>query len=258
MRHPRADRCTGHAGAGPPAADGPARGAGAHRHADRHPGQRAARRAPANCAFHLRTLAKYGYVEEAGAARAGSGRGAGTAPRWSITSRAGRTRRRRRGRGGAARSGWTGAWTGRKVRLSAGRSWPAEWQHSGLPIESEYILLPDRRPRRVELGAEVGRLYRRTEDRLRSTRSAAPAGAMPDRDAGCSATRLTAAWLGWRLTCPVLQHRDARVYWPARSCPYRGQRAVAGHGHLGETAPAATARPAAFFASICGSLPEPC
>ena len=30
---------------------------------------------PANCAFHLRTLAKYGFLEEAGAAGAGSGRG---------------------------------------------------------------------------------------------------------------------------------------------------------------------------------------
>ncbi len=35
---------------------------------------------PANCAFHLRTLAKYGLVEEAGGAKAGSGRGAGRLP----------------------------------------------------------------------------------------------------------------------------------------------------------------------------------
>ena len=31
---------------------------------------------PANASFHLRTLAKYGFVEEAPAARAASGRGA--------------------------------------------------------------------------------------------------------------------------------------------------------------------------------------
>ena len=47
---------------------------------------------PANCAFHLRTLAKYGFVEEAGGGAGGSGPG-GCASAASRSCRPGRTRR---------------------------------------------------------------------------------------------------------------------------------------------------------------------
>ena len=49
--------------------------------------------------------------------------------------------------------------------LARRRSWPAEWQHSGLPTESQFILYITPEEAR-EFGAEVERLYRRFEDRL--------------------------------------------------------------------------------------------
>src|SRR5215831_7968530 len=64
---------------------------------------------PANCAFHLRTLAKYGFVEEAGAAASGRG---GCATAASRSSRRGRTARPGSPPGPRRRSGSTGGWPG--------------------------------------------------------------------------------------------------------------------------------------------------
>ena len=131
---------------------------------------------PANCAFHLRTLAKYGYVEEAGGGR-------------------GRERPWRRAHAAlhitseqddptavlaAQELGnfWTDTLLGRaRSALSQSASWPAEWRHSGVLGQSEYISYVTLEEAR-EFGAEVQRLYERFFDRVDHP-DRRPEGAMP-------------------------------------------------------------------------------
>ena len=131
---------------------------------------------PANCAFHLRTLGKYGYVVEAGG-------GKGRERPWRRAHTALHITTEQEDPGAAVAAEELGQfWADRimeraRSALARRRSWPTEWQHSGLPTESQFILYitPDEAR---EFGAEVGRLYRRFEDRLDHPERR-PEGAMP-------------------------------------------------------------------------------
>jgi DNA-binding transcriptional ArsR family regulator len=131
---------------------------------------------PANCAFHLRTLGKYGYVVEAGG-------GKGRERPWRRAHTALHITTEQEDPGAAVAAEELGQfWVERimeraRSALARRRSWPAEWRHSGLPTESEYILYMTPEEAR-EFGAEVERLYRRFEDRLDHPERR-PDGAMP-------------------------------------------------------------------------------
>jgi DNA-binding transcriptional ArsR family regulator len=131
---------------------------------------------PANCAFHLRTLGKYGYVVEAGG-------GKGRERPWRRAHTSLHITTEQEDPGAAVAAEELGQfWVDRimeraRSALARRNSWPAEWRHSGLPTESEYILYMTPEEAR-EFGAEVGRLYRRFEDRLDHPERR-PDGSMP-------------------------------------------------------------------------------
>jgi len=131
---------------------------------------------PANCAFHLRTLAKYGYVEEAG-----GGKGRERPWRRAHTELHITTEQEDPGAALAAEElgrFWLETTLDRaRSMLSGRRVWPEEWRHTGLLGESEYIayMTPDEAR---EFEAEVQHLYRRFEDRVDHPERR-PDGAMP-------------------------------------------------------------------------------
>jgi DNA-binding transcriptional ArsR family regulator len=131
---------------------------------------------PANCAFHLRTLAKYGYVVEAG-----GGKGRERPWRRAHTELHITTEQEDPGAALAAEElgqFWLETTLERaRSMLSGRRVWPEEWRHTGLLGESEYIayMTPDEAR---EFEAEVQHLYRRFEDRVDHPERR-PDGAMP-------------------------------------------------------------------------------
>jgi hypothetical protein len=131
---------------------------------------------PANCAFHLRTLAKYGYVVEAG-----GGKGRERPWRRAHTELHIPTEQEDPGAAVAAQElgqFWLETTLGRaRSNLSGRPVWPEEWSHTGLLGGSEYVayMTPDEAR---EFGAEVERLYRQFEDRLDHPERR-PEGAMP-------------------------------------------------------------------------------
>lgn len=94
---------------------------------------------PANCAFHLRTLAKYGFVEEAGG---GPGRqrpwrlayrGLELTPPWQDPET--------RLAAEAAGSVWIDRWLGRaRARVMRVLGYPADWQRATIASQSELHL----------------------------------------------------------------------------------------------------------------------
>jgi DNA-binding transcriptional ArsR family regulator len=131
---------------------------------------------PANCAFHLRTLAKYGYVVEAG-----GGKGRERPWRRAHTTLQITTDQDDPSAASAAdelSQWWLSAILDRaRSAHNARATWPAEWQHSELTGQSEMIVYAT--PAEADqLAADIERVYRRFHDRLDHPERR-PDGAMP-------------------------------------------------------------------------------
>lgn len=132
---------------------------------------------PANCAFHLRTLAKYGYVEEAG-----GGRGRERPWRRSHIGLSFSTARQADPQARAAAQELGAFWFDRtltraRATLAQRLAWPAEWQANSLVGESidlYYVTAAEAE----ELGAEIAHLLSRFGDRLDHPERRPP-GALP-------------------------------------------------------------------------------
>jgi DNA-binding transcriptional ArsR family regulator len=131
---------------------------------------------PANCAFHLRTLAKYGYVVEAG-----GGRGRERPWRRAHTALQITTEQDDPSAAMAAdelSQWWLSATLDRaRSALSRRAAWPAQWQHSDLTGESQTIIYatPDEAK---EIAGQAERILRLYHDRLDHPERR-PDGAMP-------------------------------------------------------------------------------
>ena len=131
---------------------------------------------PANCAFHLRTLAKYGYVEEAGG-------GKGRERPWRRShvgfriSSAGLDPQAEIAADEVAEFWFDILLTRARAALARRKSWPAEWQISDLSGASEDVLYVTPEEAR-ELGAEIRQVGKRFEERLDHPERRPP-GAMP-------------------------------------------------------------------------------
>ncbi len=129
---------------------------------------------PANCAFHLRTLAKYGFVEEAGGGRGRERpwRAANT----SITLSQDKLEDEQARVAADALGGvWLDSWLGRIRKVVGSRRWPADWEEPSGSIQSIVFLAPDEAIAiREEFRVLVDRYMPRRDDP-----SLRPAGALP-------------------------------------------------------------------------------
>ncbi|MBO0810292.1 MAG: helix-turn-helix transcriptional regulator [Actinobacteria bacterium] len=119
---------------------------------------------PANCAFHLRTLAKYGYVEETGGGR-------GRERPWQRVHTGYQIPMEQDDPQAAAAAQeiadyWLDTLLSRARATLARRAvWPPEWQHNELTGQSEdvFYVTPDEAR---ELGTQFRTLMERYQDRL--------------------------------------------------------------------------------------------
>jgi hypothetical protein len=131
---------------------------------------------PANCAFHLRTLAKYGYVVEAGGGR-------GRERPWRRAHDVLQITTDQEDPVAATAAEEVGQfWMDivlerARSLLSRSNSWPAEWKHNPLLGENQHVayVTPEEAS---ELGAAINQLYLRYHDRVDYPEQR-PAGAMP-------------------------------------------------------------------------------
>ena len=132
---------------------------------------------PANCAFHLRTLAKYGFVEEAGGGR-------GRERPWKASAQSLRIRLRSsdldteqaRVAAGALEQVWFDRWFGRIREVFVNRRWSSEWEDAAGSSQTLTFLTPEEvRAMRDEIGAIVSRHL----DERRVDPARRPAGAVP-------------------------------------------------------------------------------
>ena len=132
---------------------------------------------PANCAFHLRTLAKYGFVEEAGGGR-------GRERPWKASAQSLRIRLRSsdldteqaRVAAGALEQVWFDRWFGRIREVFVNRRWSSEWEDAAGSSQTLTFLTPEEvRAMRDEIGAIVSRHL----DERRVDPAQRPAGALP-------------------------------------------------------------------------------
>ena len=132
---------------------------------------------PANCAFHLRTLAKYGFVEEAGGGR-------GRERPWKATRRSLQIRLRSADleseqahvAAGALEQVWYDRWYSRVREAFNARAWSPEWEGASGSSQTLAFLTPDElRGMRDEINAIVTRHL----DERRVDPAKRPAGALP-------------------------------------------------------------------------------
>jgi hypothetical protein len=132
---------------------------------------------PANCAFHLRTLAKYGFIEEAGGGRGRERpwRTARNAMRISLRS-ADLTTEQAQVAAGALEQVWHDRWSARVREAFATRGWSAEWEAASGSMQTLTFMTPDElRAVRDEISAIIHRHVR--ERRLDPSKR--PVGALP-------------------------------------------------------------------------------
>jgi hypothetical protein len=132
---------------------------------------------PANCAFHLRTLAKYGFVEEAGGGR-------GRERPWKASTRSRRIRLRTADlqseqaqvAAGALEQVWLDRWFARIRDVFATRAWSPEWEDAtGTSQTLTFLTVDELRTVRDEIYAIINRHL----DERRVDPSKRPAGALP-------------------------------------------------------------------------------
>jgi hypothetical protein len=132
---------------------------------------------PANCAFHLRTLAKYGFVEEAGGGR-------GRERPWKAATKSIRIRLRSSDleseqahvAAGALEQVWHDRWYSRVREAFATRGWSPEWEDASGSSQVLAFLTPDEL--RV-MRDEINEIVSRHLDERRVDPAERPAGALP-------------------------------------------------------------------------------
>jgi hypothetical protein len=132
---------------------------------------------PANCAFHLRTLAKYGFVEEAGGGR-------GRERPWKASTKSLRIRLRTseldseqaQVAAGALEQVWHDRWFARIREVFVNRRWSPEWEDAAGSSQTLAFLTPaELRTVRDEINAILLRHW----DESRRDPAQRPAGALP-------------------------------------------------------------------------------
>jgi hypothetical protein len=132
---------------------------------------------PANCAFHLRTLAKYGFVEEAGGGR-------GRERPWKASQKSLRIRlnsseldsEQAQVAAGALEQVWHDRWFARIRDVFVNRRWSPEWEDAAGSSQTLAFLTPEElRTVRDEINAIFGRVW----DERRRDPAQRPAGALP-------------------------------------------------------------------------------
>ena len=129
---------------------------------------------PANCAFHLRTLAKYGFVKEAGGGR-GRERPWTAAQRTIRISAADQKDPQAALAADALGTLWRERWLDRARRVFGSKTRLPGWEHATQWTRSAVFLTPDEAMR---VTREVQRIIDRYQDRERDP-SLRPAGALP-------------------------------------------------------------------------------
>jgi Helix-turn-helix domain len=128
---------------------------------------------PANCAFHLRTLAKYGFVREAGGGR-------GRERPWTLASRSVTLTTNQPDPQAALAAGelgrlWLERWMERARRTYGFRNEVPGWDGASGWSTSYVFLTPDET---IRLRGDISRLLKRYEDRLTDP-AVRPEGALP-------------------------------------------------------------------------------
>jgi hypothetical protein len=129
---------------------------------------------PANCAFHLRTLAKYGFVREAGGGR-GRERPWTAAQRSIDISPIGLKDEQAEMAARALGEMWRERWLDRIRRAFSHGSWPVGWEDAVRASRSVRFLTPEEAS---QVGDEIWQIFRRYKDRQYDP-SLRPAGALP-------------------------------------------------------------------------------